>query len=445
MTWSSRGRLAARTTLLVIVCGAGCTRSPESASNPAPTAPGGVPIVTVATVAPQRGPIRKMTREPGQIEAYEATSLHARVGGYIRSIAVDAGDPVKAGQVIAEIDVPELDAAADQKRALLEQAEAGRKQADAAVVVAQAAVSTAEARIAEARASIRRTDADAARWQAEYERTSRLVREGAVTGSVLDEAQSKLESARATRDEATALVQSAEAAQAQAQAELVQARADVPAAAARVDVARADLEAAEAMAGFGKILAPFDGVVTRRHVHPGHLTMPGGAGTPLLEVERIDRLRVAVGVPEVDATFVQPGDPAEVRVQALDGRTVKGAVSRISWSLDRATRTLRTEIDLDNPDGTLRPGLYAYVAIVAEERPDALTLPTTAIVKEGGETFCVLVEAGTASRRKLRLGLTGGGLVEILDGLEGGETVVAAEAASLADGQPVAPSKATPK
>jgi RND family efflux transporter MFP subunit len=276
-----------------------------------------------------------------------------------------------------------------------------------------------------------------ARWQAEYNRTSRLVRESAITGAVLDEARSKLEAARAANDETAAQVRSAEAALAEAQAELTKARSDVHAAAARVDVARADLDSAEAMAAYARIVAPFDGVITRRYVHTGHLTVPGGREDPLFVAERTDRLRVVVGVPEVDAPYVQPGDRAEVRLQALDGRVVEGKVARISWSLDRATRTLRAEVDVENPDGTLRPGLYAYVTIIAEERPEALTVPAAAIVREGARTYCVVVEDGRARHREVQLGVGDGKSFEVLSGLRGDEAIVAANAGSLADGQAV--------
>lgn len=335
------------------------------------------------------------------------------------------------------MDVPELRAEVEQERALLEQAGAERAQADAAVAVAVAAVTSAEAKIVQVQASTRRTQADVTRWQAEYDRTAQLVRESVITASLLDETRSKLEAAQAAREESSALVRSAEAALAQAQAGLAKARSDVAAAAAHVDVAKANLAAAEAMAGYAKIVAPFDGVITRRHVHTGHLTVPGGAGGPLFVAERTDRLRVVVGVPEVDAPFVQPGDRAEVRLQALEDRVIEGKVSRTSWSLDHATRTLRAEVDIKNADGALRPSLYAYVMIVAEEHPDALTLPAAAIIRDGPKAFCMIVEGGVAHRRELRLGLSDGKVVEVVSGLEGREAVVAANAASLADGQAV--------
>ncbi|RUL82544.1 efflux RND transporter periplasmic adaptor subunit [Tautonia sociabilis] len=404
-------------------------RDDSAAGTPSPT--------SIATVRPEPTGIRRITSQPGQIEAFETTAIHAKIAGYVRSLAVDIGDRITEGQVIAELSVPEVEAELQMKRAMIEQAEAERTQAEAAVEVAQAAVTSAEAHIAEVQAAIRRTEADVARWQAEYNRIDQLVRERAITDSLRDETRSKLAAAQAARDEAGAQVRSAEAALAQAQAELDKARSDVAAAAARVAVAEADARQAEAMAGYTKIVAPYDGVVTRRHVDTGHLTVPGGSGDPLFVVARTDKVRIAVGVPETDAPLVNPGDRAEVRLQALDGRTFEGQVTRISWVLDQTTRTLRAEVDLENPEGVLRPGLYAYATIVAEERPDALTVPATAIVRDGGKAYCVVVADGEAHRREVELGLGDGQRVEILSGLDGDEAIAAANADSLAEGQPV--------
>ncbi|MGE5293776.1 MAG: efflux RND transporter periplasmic adaptor subunit, partial [Solirubrobacterales bacterium] len=137
---------------------------------------------------------------------------------------------------------------------------------------------------------------------------------------------------------------------------------------------------------------------------------------------------------------VDPGDRAEVKLQAMKGKTVEGKVSRISWALDPKTRTIRVEIDVPNPGGTLRPGLYAYATIVVEEHPNVTTLPATAVINEKDKEFCVIVTEGKAVRRPVRIGLSDGTRTEIVSGLEGDEaalSVVKANAASLADGQPV--------
>jgi multidrug efflux pump subunit AcrA (membrane-fusion protein) len=111
------------------------------------------------------------------------------------------------------------------------------------------------------------------------------------------------------------------------------------------------------------------------------------------------------------------------------------------YALDPKTRTLRTEIDLPNPDGTLHPGLYAYTTVIVEEHPDVLTLPATAVVRDGEKTFCVAVRVGRAARRPIEVGLSDGARTEIRSGLKGDEVVVKANAVSLTDGQPVEPIK----
>jgi RND family efflux transporter MFP subunit len=264
-----------------------------------------------------------------------------------------------------------------------------------------------------------------------------LLNESAVTQGLLDETRSKLEAAQASRDEIRAQVKSAEAARSQFVAERDKARVDVVSATARVDVARAEARRVEAMVQYTRIEAPFDGVVTRRKFDPGHLTMPGATGEPLFVVAATDPVTVSVGVPEADAPFVGPGDSAQVRVQALEGRVFDGNVIRTTWALDAATRTLHVEINLPNPDDLLRPGLYAYASIIAEEHPNVWTLPSSAIVRDGDQVSCMVVAEGRAKRRAIRVGITEGKRTEVVSGLEGGEQVVEANAASLIDGQPV--------
>ncbi|WP_152049737.1 efflux RND transporter periplasmic adaptor subunit [Tautonia marina] len=396
------------------------------------------PTPRVSTVLPERGTIRRVTSEPGQIEAFETTDLLAKVAGYVRSLAVDIGDPVEAGQVLAELDAPELEAELDRKQAHLEQDAADLDRARAMVEVAQAAVATAQAGIQEARAATRRSEAEIDRWQAEYDRIDRLVSERAVTEGLRDETLSKLEAARASRDEVEAQIQLAEAVLLQAEAERARALADVRVGEAHVRVAEADVRHAEAMKSFTRIVAPFNGIVTKRFVDTGHLTDPGGSRDPLLSIARTDIVRVVVGVPEVDAPLVDVGDRAEIRVQALGGRTFEGTVTRASWALDRATRTLRAEIDLENSDRTLQAGLYVYVSIVAEQRDEVLTLPLSAVLTDDeGQSSSVVIVDGRIQRRALELGLSDGTRVEVRAGLKEGEPVVTSDPSAFDDGQAV--------
>jgi len=398
-----------------------------------------LPAARVTTVHPERVTIRRISEEPGQIEAIEVAPIQAKLSGYVRSVAVDIGDRVKKGQVLVELHMPEVEADLKQKRAMVEQTQAEKRQADSAVEVARAGVTSAEAKVKEIQAGIRRSSSDLARWQAEYTRIEQLVRERAQTGSLLDETRNKLESARAAVEESGAQVRSAEAALVEAKAHVDKAMADVEASTSRIEVARYKAEHAAAMAGYAKILAPFDGVVIRKKIDTGQLTTAGTSGEPLYMIARTDVVTISVGVPEIDAPYVNAGDPARVRLLAVDGQTFEGKVTRTAWALDSATRTLLTEIDLPNPDGVLRPGLYAYATIVAEEHKNALSLPATAIFKDGGKTYCVAVGGGLAKRREIRLGIADAKRTEILSGIEESDFIVEANSASLTDGQPVEP------
>jgi RND family efflux transporter MFP subunit len=435
-------RLSVASALAVLAAvSPGC--GPAIGSAPAQTA-GKAPVARVNVVRPERGTIRRTTEQPGQIEAAETTEIHAKIAGYVKGVAVDIGDAVKGGQTLAELHVPEMEAELAQKRALVDQAESEQAQAEAAVAESRAGITSAEAKLTEVKAAIRRTEADVARWQAEFARIAQLVRESAVTGSLRDETQSKLEAAQAARDEVTAQVRSAEAAVAESRAHLVKAEADVKAAASRVEVAEAEARRVESLLGYARIDAPFDGVITRRGIDTGHLTVPGGQDDPLFVLERVDHVTVSVGVPEADAPLVGRGDTAVIRLPTLGGRAYEGKVTRTSYSLDAATRTLRAEIDLPNPDDLLRPGLYAYTSIVAEEHTDALTLPAAAVFRDGGKAYCVVVADGRARRREIQTGLGDASRVEVASGLDGRELIVAARADTVAAGQPVEPVEAKP-
>lgn len=412
---------------------AGCDRTPSARADRAAG-----PVVTrVEVVKPERANVRRTTEQPGQIEAYEVTPLFAKVSGYVQSWNVDIGARVRRGQPLAVLSVPELDAEAEQKQAAVEEAEAGRAQSKASEEVAAASLATAKARLAEARAGTRRAAADVARWQAEFRRVEQLFHERAQTGSLLDETRSKLRAAEAARDEVDAQVKTAEAAVRQGEAMLDKARADVTASAATVKHAGADAVRVRALRAYETIAAPYDGVVTGREVDVGDLTTPGTQGRPLFVVARDDRVRIVVAVPEMFATDVEPGDRATIRLQAAPGKDFQGKVTRTSWTLDTRSRTLRTEIDVPNPKGTLRPGLYAQATIVVEEHADALTVPASAVVRDGSRAYCVVVADGKAVRRPVTLGLEDGTRAEILSGLRGDQRVVKAYAASLADGQAV--------
>jgi RND family efflux transporter MFP subunit len=191
------------------------------------------------------------------------------------------------------------------------------------------------------------------------------------------------------------------------------------------------------MLGYTRIEAPYDGIITRRNVDTGHLTRPGSDAPPLFIAARTDVVTIVVDIPESYSTEVDTGDRATVKLQAMKGRTVEGTVTRTAWALDPKTRTIRVEIDIPNPGGKLRPGIYAYATVIVEEHTDVLTIPTTAVLTEKDKASCFVVAGGKAVRRTIKTGLSDGTRTEITSGLEEGEVVVKAGAASLVDDQPV--------
>jgi RND family efflux transporter MFP subunit len=238
------------------------------------------------------------------------------------------------------------------------------------------------------------------------------------------------------------------------------ARADIGVKEAQHAVAQKSRLHAQTMLQYAQIVAPFDGIVTKRNVDKGQFVQPatGTRGDILFTIARTDIMRIFVEVPELEAGWVTSGMPASVRVQALRGEELAGRVTRTSWSLDRTTRTLLAAIDLPNPDGKLRPGMYAYATITGEQA-DVLTLPASAIVTQGDVTqgyrsFCYIVQDGKARRTLVELGARDEKWVEVLkkqaatpgsagqprwESFRGDEAVIAGDVSGLSDGRTVQP------
>jgi HlyD family secretion protein len=395
-------------------------------------------MTRVEVVQPERRAISRSTQQPGHVEAYEQTSIHAKVSGFVQKWTVDLGSKVTKGQVLAVLSVPELDAEAEQKRSLVEEAQAKLSQAKAAEEVAQANLANARAKLEEVQAGIKRVEADFSRWQAEFRRIEQLFSERAQTGSLLDETRSKMRSSESSREEFHAQVHTAETAVKQSQAMLDLARANVVAAAAGIKVAQFDANHAVATDSYATIMAPYSGRIIARNVNVGDLTEEGTHGKPLFIVARDDVLRVTLSVPEMYAGAVDPGDQVVIQVQALAGKVIAGKVTRTSWMLDAKSRTLRTEIDIPNPEDSLRPGLYVNATIIVDERHNALTVPASAVVRADSRTFCVSVVDGRSVWKPVKLGLDDGTTVEILSGLQTNDAVVKVNSSALIDGQAVA-------
>jgi HlyD family secretion protein len=448
-------------TIFALLIG-GCGRPTAAAPQAAATDP---QLVTVNTVRPQRGSIRRTISQPGYIQAYEQTPLFSKIAGYIRTLNVDIGDRVSKELVLAELYVPEMEVDLAQKNALVAQADREVKQAEEAVRVAEADFHSSLAKVQATEATRRRAEAQLQRDQARYERLAQAGRSGTIGKEDVEENRLTAETSRAGMAEVQAQVHSAQAECDASKARWDKSKVDVAVAAAHLEVAQKNRDQVQTLLGYSKITAPFDGVVTQRNVDTGHFVQPatGPNSQALFVVMRTDIMRIRVEVPEADAAWVAQGTAAQIRIPVMKSYEHNGKVTRTSWSLDRTARTLLAEIDVSDPHGKLRPGMYAYATLTAE-RPNVMTLPASAVITEGDVnqgygTYCFIVENGKTWRTAIDVGARDGQRVEVLkkqtrpaksgeqgqwQDFSGNEEVVQGKLADLHDGQPIRTFGGTP-
>ncbi len=395
----------------------------------------------VDVVHPERGGVRRLTIQPGTVHAFEWADLYAKASGFLKSQSVDIGSSVKKGQILAEIDAPELEEDVEQAAASLEQARAQTEQAVARVETAEAERDTASASETQVRADLERLAAKMSLTQKQYERVRSLNERNAVDRKLVDEAQLDFEVASAGERTGRAAIETARAQKKTAEAKLRQAKADLVEAQAFVGVTQSRLDRARVLADYSRIKAPFDGVVTRRNLHLGSFIRSAADGTPvpMLTVARTDLMRVVVQVPDLDVPLLDAGDGATLIVDALKSRSFAGAVSRLSKSEDPTTRTMRVEIDLPNPDGRLVEGMYGRATIELQPPTEHLCLPAACLTghSANGNATAFVVRDNKARRTSVKVGSDDGSLVEILSGLRPDDEVVVRPGSALDDGSPV--------
>jgi multidrug efflux pump subunit AcrA (membrane-fusion protein) len=310
---------------------------------------------------------RRTLTVSGVMEPFEQTKVFARLAGTVRRVRVDLGDRVQKGQVLAELDVPEVGASLKLKQALVAQAEAEVEKEGQAAKAAVALLDLDKAQVREAEAALKHARADAQFRKADYDRMQRLVRDKAVSVNTYRERRQKWEASQAAVAQAAAKLEAVKAALKKGKAMGQLARATIQVAKARLEVARADLGRVSALLQAAQVRAPFDGIVTRRLACLGDVTgtAPGRRGQPLFSVARVDSLRVTFAVPEAAATRLHKGTPAVIDVRVL-GKKLTGKVTRTAGIIDPKTQTLRAEIDLPNPKGQLLPGMSVTVTVTLE-------------------------------------------------------------------------------
>ena len=324
-----------------------------AAGSQAQTQPSILPVVQ-----PHHGDIVRYVTLPGTILADQQATLYAKVSGYLGKVTVDKGDAVKKNQLLAEIEVPEL--------------EAGLKK------------SQASARLAEI---------ELQRLHEAGKKASDLI---------IPQAVDKAEAAS--------------------------------------DIAKAEIQQIETMLDYAKISAPFDGIVTARYLDPGAFVPAATTGsTPqnsaLFTVMAFQTVRAQAAVPEADAAYLSKGQPVKFVVEGLPGKVFHATVSRFSYALDEATRNMIVQADIPNPDLQLRPGLYAKISFGIQSHAGVLLVPKPAMTMEKANAFVFKLIDGKARKTLVKTGFDDGENVEILDGVQDGETLILSGKPPLTDGQ----------
>jgi RND family efflux transporter MFP subunit len=334
-------------------------------------APAGPPTIEVVKVVEQ--PLNVTLSLPGELTPYQTVALYSRVTGFVKTMAVDRGSRVRSGQQLAVLEAPEL--------------------------VAQKAEAQSKLQGAEAQLAAIRSKADANASTYEKLKAASAI-PGVVAGNDVVVAQKAVEADQG----------------------------QIGAAQQNIEAARQALASVSDMESYLRITAPFDGVVTERNVHPGALVGPtGGPGTtmPLVRIVDSHRLRLVIPVPEAYTAGLTNGTPLTFTVAAYPGQTFAGTVSRISQSVDVATRTMAVELDVNNADGRLAPGTFCQVRWTVRRTAPSLLVPSGSVASTTGRTFVIRVTAGRTEWVDVKMGLASGPLVEVYGDLKAGDEIAA--------------------
>ncbi len=376
-----------------------------------------IPVVTVVT--PALAPRQTDLVLPGSIQAIQETAIHSRVDGYLKRRLVDIGDRVDAGQVLAEIDTPDLDQQLAQARATLAQAEASLAQT-------RASLQQTRATLTHNRATAEYMRTNLGRWRA-------LKEQNLVAQQDVDDRQVAFDSAQADVEAG------------QANVEAVQ--ASVVAAQSSVEANRANVQRLLELQAFQRVRAPFSGVITVRNVDGGALITSGSnsTNTPMFRMAQTSSLRTFVNVPQTFMSAIAPGMSAELLVREFPGRTFAAQVAGASGALDPASRTLLTEVRTRNDGDVLRPGMYADVRFHLQRERPPLLIPTSAlIIRAGGPRVAIVGPDQKIRYQMVELGRDYGATVEIVRGLSERDSLISTPPDGLAEGAAVRAAPAAP-
>jgi len=360
-----------------------------------------VPTARVATA--QRGNLAHTLSLAGQFQPYQVVDVHPKVTGFMQKINVDIGDKVHTGQVLAVLEVPELNA---QLKGTGFEMERSKDE------------------LVRTQHEVKRAEATHAALQADYQRLleASKAEPGLVAQQELDDAQSKDLSSEAQIDAAKAAAAGAQE---------------------NTQVAGADNERVQALKNYTSVTAPLDGVVVWRYADTGALIQSGTNSNeqdiPIVRISQSGLLRLRMPIPENDVQFVHLGDQMQVRVDAI-GRSFTGKIVRFTRDVNFETRTMETELDVENKDLSISPGMYANTEMQLAHADNVTTIPVDALVLQGNqETVYVLDMDNRVHIRNVDVGLRGSKLAEIKNGIEPGDRIILGAQENYTEGERVSP------
>ena len=374
---------------------------PKVHANAAPASNSATVEVGVTPVKSM--PLSRTLTISSELVPFQEIDVYAKESGYVKQLLVDYGTRVKAGQLMAVLEIPELEQQLQQD---------------------DAAIQSSADMITHAEHELSRYQAQHKVLQLEADRLSTVAKQqpGLVAQQEVDDAKGKDLAAEAQ-------VESAQSNLSATQSQLV--------------AAKAKRQHDQVLFDYSKITAPFAGTVTQRYANLGTLVQAGTSSTsnvlPLARLSQDDRFRLVIPVPESYVRFIRIGDSVDVNVPAL-GRKYTGKVARFSVDVKEDTRTMHTEVDIYNTDHSLVEGLYAEATLALDRKDNAIAIPLQAVSQDGDQsTVDVVSPTGTIETRNVSLGIQTSKDAEVLSGLRAGEMVVVSDRSSLKAGQPVHP------
>ncbi|MFZ0299994.1 MAG: efflux RND transporter periplasmic adaptor subunit [Candidatus Sulfotelmatobacter sp.] len=361
------------------------------------------PTITVGVTKVVKKSLGREITLSSELVPFQEIDVYAKESGYVKSLSVDYGTHVKAGQVMAILEIPELEAQLQED---------------------QAGIKNAVNQVSRAQHELYRYQAQYNALHLQYTRLNGVFQSqpGIVAQQEVDDAQGKDLAASAQVDAGQAELEAAES---------------------QLSVAKAKLVHDQSLFDYSRITAPFSGVVTERYANLGTLVQAGtGSSTqamPIVRLSEDDLFRLVIPVPESYVRYIRIGDHVDVHVPSLD-RTFPGTVARFSVDVREDTRTMHTEVDVENPQRVLLPGLYADAELSLDRKNDVPTVPVQALNHEGDKTTVFVVNRdGELVQRVVQLGLQTASDAEIVSGLNEGEQVVVSDRSGLKSGQKVHP------